>query len=75
MHLKFLARCTGSARAAAEYLLGARDAAGQPREGVEVLRGDPHRVAAHTFQRVERQFFLGSDYDGAFTDLRQPKPV
>ena len=26
-------------------LLGERDATGQPREGVEVLRGDPHRVA------------------------------
>ena len=46
MHIKFLARGTGSARAAANYLLGARDAAGQPREGVEVLRGDPHQVAA-----------------------------
>ena len=46
MHIKFLARGTGSARAAADYLLGARDATGQPREGVEVLRGDPHQVAA-----------------------------
>ena len=46
MHIKFLARGTGSARDAADYLLGARDATGQPREGVEVLRGDPHRVAA-----------------------------
>ena len=46
MHIKFLARGTGSARDAADYLLGARDAAGQPREGVEVLRGDPHQVAA-----------------------------
>ena len=47
MHIKFLARGTGSARAAADYLLGARDAAGQLREGVEVLRGDdPHQVAA-----------------------------
>ena len=46
MHIKFLARGTGSARAAADYLLGARDATGQPRAGVEVLRGDPHRVAA-----------------------------
>ena len=45
MHIKFLARGTGSARAAADYLLGARDATGQPREGVEVLRGDPHQVA------------------------------
>ena len=46
MHIKFLARGTGSARAAADYLLGARDATGQPREGVEVLRGDPHQAAA-----------------------------
>ena len=46
MHIKFLARGTGSARAAADYLLGTRDATGQPRAGVEILRGDPHRVAA-----------------------------
>ena len=46
MHIKFLARGTGSARAAADYLLGARDATGQLREGVEVLQGDPHQVAA-----------------------------
>ena len=46
MLIKFLARGTGSARAAADYLLGVRDAAGKPREGVEVLRGNPHQVAA-----------------------------
>ena len=46
MHIKFLAHGTGSARAAADYLLGARDAAGKLRAGVEVLRGDPHQVAA-----------------------------
>ena len=46
MHLKFLAHGTGSARKAAKYLLGELDAAGKPREGVEVLRGDPHQVAA-----------------------------
>ena len=46
MHIKFLARGTGSARDAADYLLGARDAVGKPREGVEVLRGDPHQVAS-----------------------------
>ena len=46
MHIKCLARGTGSAREAADYLLGARDATGQLREGVEVLRGDPHQVAA-----------------------------
>ena len=46
MLIKFLARGTGSARDAADYLLGERDAAGKPREGVEVLRGDPHQVAA-----------------------------
>ena len=45
MHIKFLARGSGSARVAADYLLGSRDATGQPREGVEVLRGDPHQVA------------------------------
>ena len=46
MHVKFIARGTGSARAAADYLLGERDAAGQPSEGVAVLRGDPDVVAA-----------------------------
>ena len=46
MLVKFLARGTGSAAAAADYLLGAHDVAGQPGEGVEVLRGDPHQVAA-----------------------------
>ena len=46
MHIKFLARGTGSARAAADYLLGTLDAAGQLRAGVEILRGDPHQVAA-----------------------------
>ena len=46
MLVKFLARGTGSARDAADYLLGERDAAGKPREGVEVLRGDPNQVAA-----------------------------
>ena len=46
MHVKFIARGTGSARAAADYLLGERDAAGQPREGIEIRRGDPDVVAA-----------------------------
>ena len=46
MHIKFLARGTGSARDAADYLLGERDAVGKPREGVEVLRGNPDMVAA-----------------------------
>ena len=46
MHVKFIARGTGSARAAADYLLGERDAAGQTRAGVEILRGDPEQVAA-----------------------------
>ena len=35
MHVKFIARGTGSARAAADYLLGERDVAAQPRAGVE----------------------------------------
>ena len=46
MLIKFLAHGTGSAGKAAGYLLGERDAAGKPREGVEVLRGDPNQVAA-----------------------------
>ena len=46
MHVKFIARGTGSARAAVDYLLGERDGAGQPRDGVAVLRGDPDVVAA-----------------------------
>ena len=46
MIVKFLAHGTGSARKAADYLLGARDATGKRREGVEVLRGDPNQVAA-----------------------------
>ena len=46
MHVKFIARGTGSAKAAVDYLLGERDSAGQLREGVDVLRGDPEMVAA-----------------------------
>ncbi len=46
MHLKFLARGTGSAAAAAAYLLAKRDAAGRERAAVDVLRGDPREVAA-----------------------------
>ena len=46
MHVKFIARGTGSAKAAADYLLGERDAAGHLRDGVEIRRGDPHLVAA-----------------------------
>ena len=45
MHVKFLNRGSGSAGAAAEYLLQERNAAGKVREEVEVLRGDPRRVA------------------------------
>ena len=46
MHLKFLARGTGSAAVAAAYLLAPMDAAGKVRAAVEVLRGDPMLVAA-----------------------------
>ena len=46
MHAKFIARGTGSARAAVDYLLGKRDAAGKLRDGVEVRRGDADMVAA-----------------------------
>ena len=45
MHIRFLARGTGSAAAAAAYLVGERDATGQARAGVEVLRGKPAIVA------------------------------
>ena len=46
MHIRFLGHGTGSARAAADYLVGERDAAGRVRPGVEVLRGNPDHVAA-----------------------------
>ena len=46
MHLKFLLHGKGSARAAVDYLVGERDAAGHRREGIEVLRGNPDMVAA-----------------------------
>ena len=46
MHIKCLRRGTGAARAAADYLVGERDAAGHRREGVDVLRGNPDMVAA-----------------------------
>ena len=39
MHVKFLARGSGSAGAAGEYLLEEENAAGEEREEVEVLRG------------------------------------
>ena len=46
MHIRFLGGGTGSARAAADYLVGERDSAGRVRPGVEVLRGNPDQVAA-----------------------------
>ena len=46
MLVKFLSHGKGSARAAVEYLVGERDAAGQEREGVEVVRGNPDMVVA-----------------------------
>ncbi len=46
MLVKFLPHGKGSAKAAVEYLVGERDAAGHEREGVEVLRGNPDMVAA-----------------------------
>ena len=45
MHTRFLGGGTGSARAAADYLVGERDSAGRVRPGVEVLRGNPDHVA------------------------------
>ncbi|MDE0081429.1 MAG: response regulator [Gammaproteobacteria bacterium] len=46
MLVRFFSHGKGSACAAVEYLVGERDAAGQEREGVEVLRGNPDMVAA-----------------------------
>ena len=46
MLVKFLARGTGSAQAAADYLLRETDSQGAVREDVAVLRGDPDDVAA-----------------------------
>ena len=46
MMIKFLARGTGSAAAAADYLTRETGSDGQEREQVEVLRGDPRQVAA-----------------------------
>jgi len=45
MHIKFCRHGTGSAKAAAAYLLDARDHQGIARDSVEVLRGDPFTVA------------------------------
>ncbi len=46
MHIKFLKHGTGSAKKAADYLVGDKDHAGRERSGVKVLRGDPVQVAA-----------------------------
>ena len=46
--MKLRTRClrhsSGSARAAADYLVGERDSAGRVRPGVEILRGNPDHV-------------------------------
>lgn len=41
MHIKFLPHGKGSAEAAANCLVGEREAEGHAREGVQVLRGNP----------------------------------
>ena len=46
MHISCHRHSTGSARGAADYLVGERDSAGRVRPGVEVLRGNPDHVAA-----------------------------
>ena len=46
MLIKFIARGTGSASAAAGYLTRETDSAGKERDEVTVLRGDPEQVAA-----------------------------
>ena len=45
MHIRFHRQGAGSARAAADYLVGERDSTGRVRPGVEVLRGNPDHVA------------------------------
>ena len=71
MHIKFLARGTGAARAAADYLLGARDATGQPRAGVEVIRGDPRQVAdALAFEHKYTSGVIAWAPDDAPTDAQ-----
>ena len=46
MLVKFIARGTGSAQAAADYLTRETDSQGAVRDDVTVLRGDPDQVAA-----------------------------
>ena len=46
MHIRCHRHSSGSARAAADYLVGERDSAGRVRPGVEILRGNPDHVAA-----------------------------
>lgn len=46
MLVKFLRHGTGSARRAAAYVLAETDHKGNPRVGVDVLRGDPEAVAS-----------------------------
>ena len=46
MLVKFIARGTGSAQAAADYMLRETDSQGAVRDDVAVLRGDPDDVAA-----------------------------
>ena len=70
MHITCLRRGTGSARAAADYLVGDWDAAGHEREGVELLRGNPDVEAAYPrsdlFERRRRLMNDWSAYlDGA----------
>ncbi len=69
MHLKFLPHGKGSARAAVKYLVGERDAAGQEREGVEVLRGNPDMVAA-VADSVSRKI-ISDCYDITYTNVDQ----
>lgn len=45
MHIGFLGGGTGSARAAADYLVGERDSAGRVRRGDEVLRETGPHIA------------------------------
>ena len=46
MHVEFIARGTGSARAAVDYLFGERDATGKLRDGSRSAAATPDMVAA-----------------------------
>ena len=74
MHIRFLGCGTGSARAAADYLVGERDAAGRVRPGIEVLRGNPDLVAAVADSLdFEHKLPVARDHVGAGSTAGRPR--